>query len=106
MTTHARTTDDVTSHEAAARLVASGAMGTQCALVLVKLRLYPGSTSAELADLDEGDDALDRHLVARRLPNLRDQGLVRKGAPRKCQVGYGRAMTWWPIYQSKQGQLF
>lgn len=102
MTTHARTTDDVTSHEAAARMVASGLLNKQCREVLAALRKYPGRTSAELAR----DSGLERYKVARRLPDLRDQGFARKGGSRKCTHGQYRAVTWWPICEDKQGKLF
>ena len=98
MTALSRTTDPITSHEAAARVDVQ----TQCERVLGALKRYPGSTSKELAD--KGD--LNRYMVARRLPDLLQQGLARKGTPRSCNIGMGRAVPWWPVYEDKQRVLF
>lgn len=48
-TPRARRNDPETSHRAAARIKASGALGRQQALVLDYVRRFPGHTSAELA---------------------------------------------------------
>ena len=83
-------------------MVRTGALETQCEAVLFWLRKHPGLTSAELAK----ESKLDRHLVARRLPNLLEQGAARKGTPRMCGVGVGRAVTWWPSSRNRQKGLF
>lgn len=70
MTNLARRTDPETSHEAAERLVESGRHGSQKAVVYAALCEHPGITSKELALRAN----LDRHVVARRLPDLREDG--------------------------------
>ena len=84
--------DPITSHLAASQLTQSGARGKQKQRVLEALRSYPGRTSAELALAA----ALDRYLVARRLPDLRSDGLAQQGAIRQCGVTGKQAVTWRP----------
>jgi hypothetical protein len=37
---------------------------------------------------------LDRHMVARRLPDLKHDGLVEQGEMRTCKVTGRKAVTW------------
>ena len=100
-TTLARRTDPITSHIAAADHVQSGANDKQKFLVLTFLRRYVASlnrypTSAELAD----KYGMDRHMVAKRLPDLEREGLVAKDecmgqlTKRKCTVNGTTACIW------------
>lgn len=89
----ARNTDPDTSHEAAHELVDSGAQAQQQAQVATAVRQYPGLTSRELAF----SAGLDRHMVARRLPELESDGLVVHGAPRICSMSRKRCQTWLPV---------
>lgn len=91
-TVPARAGDPVTSHTAAAELVASGRQAVQQQAVLGAVRAQPGSTSAELAR----DFELDRYAVARRLPELERRGLIRRDGPRRCDATDRMAVTWWP----------
>lgn len=101
-TPRARSTDPETSHRAAARIKASGALGRQQALVRDWVARYPGHTSAELARemARERDDdprlwATYRPMLGRRLPEL-EPVHVRKGAPRCCEVTGELCIAWWP----------
>ena len=85
-----RRTDPATSHEAAAELVRSGRLDTQCSEVYAALRRHPGATSAEIA----AAEGLDRFLVARRLPDLVSRGLAERCQSRVCKVKGTRAITW------------
>lgn len=89
----ARNTDPDTSHEAARDLVDSGAQAQQQAQVATAVRQHPGLTSRELAF----SAGLDRHMVARRLPELESDGLVVHGAPRICSMSRKRCQTWLPV---------
>lgn len=86
----ARNTDPITSHDAAEHMRESGKIGEHERIVLELVKMFPDSTSRELAE----HTALGRHEVARRLPGLRDKGLVTQGEPRKCRLGRGRAVVW------------
>lgn len=86
----ARAVDPRTSHEAAAEVTRSGRRDRQAAQCLDAVRTWPGRTSMELARLAR----LDRYVVARRLPELRDAGYVVSEAARKCEVTGRSAMTW------------
>lgn len=87
----ARNSDPVTSHIAAEDITASGLRNSQKAEVLRWLKdSREAPTSAELAHRS----GLDRHMVARRLPDLERDGLVRKGASRDCGVSNRPAVTW------------
>lgn len=88
-----RNTDPDTSHEAARELVESGTQAHQHALVAAAVRAHPGLTSRELAC----SAGLDRHMVARRLPELEAEGLAVHGAPRICSMSRKRCQTWLPV---------
>lgn len=85
-----RRSDPATSRLAASETVESGRLGVQKAAVLAALREHTGSTSAELAQRS----GLDRYLVARRLPDLRRDGLVVAGQARHCMASGRLAVTW------------
>lgn len=94
----ARATDPRSSHEAAKEVTATGRAESECAQVLAALRDHPHTTSKELAERS----GLDYHLVARRLPELRDTyHQVTNGTSRICRAtGSSRrreVMTWDPV---------
>lgn len=89
----ARNTDPDTSHEAARDIVESGMQAQQQAQVAAAVRRHPGLTSRELADAA----SMDRHKVARRLPELEADGLVVHGVPRVCKLSGKRCQTWLPV---------
>lgn len=82
--------DPVTSHLAAAEITRSGLRASQKRAVLNAVARFPNRTSAELA----GATRLDRYLVARRLPDLRQDGFVEQGEIRICRVTGHKAVTW------------
>lgn len=90
----ARYTDPSSSQEAAAHIVSSGAQAHQHSLSASAVRKFPGLTSLELARAT----GLDRFMLARRLPELAKQGLIRRGMVRKCSASNGRSgCTWFPV---------
>ena len=70
----ARTTDPLSSHEAATEAERSGLIARQLDTVLAALKKTGGLTSAELAKRH----GLDRYMVARRLPEAERAGMVRR----------------------------
>lgn len=64
----------------------------QALLCLAAVVAHPGRTSQELCE----DTRLDRYVLARRLPELREAGKVRNGDNVRCSVTGRNAMTWWP----------
>jgi hypothetical protein len=88
-TPRARRSDPITSHEAAAQMAASGAIGRQAQEVLGAVMRWPGLTSLELGARLE----IDRWAVARRLPEL-EPAHVRRGEPRT--INGRRPVTGWP----------
>ena len=89
---HARTQDPVTSHEAAHAMEASGIAAAHRQRCLAAVEATPGLTAAEIAEAV----GLDRHEPSRRLPELRDQGLVLNGDLRICRARGRRSLTWFP----------
>ena len=89
----AHRSDPLTSFAAGERFERSGRLRGQMLLVLLGLRKWSGKTSAELAQLT----GLDRHAVARRLPNLSSRGLVERGPERMCSVCHCPCVTWRPV---------
>lgn len=98
-TPRARATDPRTSHEAAAAIKRSGALGRQQALVLALVRRFPGSTAGELAMYQSRADRAPfdgwRYRVSRRLPELAPAHIER-GEARECKALGTRQTTWWP----------
>ena len=83
--------DPVTSHAAAADLTTSGVRAARKAAVLDFLRRQAHPiTSFELAR----GMGIDRHDAAKRLPDLRRDGLVVNGAARACKITGRPALTW------------
>lgn len=85
--------DPQSSFQAAKRINLDGARHNQKAAVLRAVVRFGGHTSRELAVLAD----LDRHLVARRLPDLESDQLVTRGATRVCKESSKglSAVTWW-----------
>lgn len=86
-----RNTDPVTSRLAAEHMVVSGKLSNQHIETLKLVRANPGMTSEELAMRG----ILDRYQLARRLPELERDGLVRKGPVRKS--AHGRMAHTWEV---------
>ena len=86
----ARRTDPKTSREAAHELIESGRLSNQCSTVFSALEKHGPCTSAELAFAS----GLDRHMVARRLPDLAKRQLVRRYDSRTCAVTSRSACVW------------
>lgn len=90
--------DPATSHEAARLMVESGKLNEQGEAVLALVLRWPGRTSAELAGNAEAEriPGIDRHIVARRLPEIERTGRIFKGAAVVCKANGTKAVTWWP----------
>lgn len=86
----AHANDPITSYMAAARAESSGQIRTDARVCLEAVQRFPGSTSRELASAS----GLDRHAVARRLPELERAERIRKGPKRKCRIAGTLAVTW------------
>lgn len=92
----AANTDPKTSHLAAERIKATGALGEQQRRVLELVRKFPGLTSAELAaHIDAVNWKEHRPMIARRLPELAGVHIDRRDA-RVCKVTGSKCVTWWP----------
>lgn len=89
---HARTTDPSTSHQAAAAAERRGVAAAHRLLCLAAVTREPGLTAAEIAERV----GLERHKPSRRLPELRDDGLVVNGPARLCSVQGRLSITWVP----------
>jgi DNA-binding MarR family transcriptional regulator len=85
-----RRNDPESSKAVAREITESGLRTRQQAEVLRLVRAYPNSTSLELAQ----HGSLDRYAIARRLPELEQAGLVKRGEMRRCSVGARPALTW------------
>lgn len=94
----ARKSDEPTSHAAAREVTESGRREGQLLAVLALVRKYPGRTSLELASLSK----LDRHVIARRLPELETAGYISRGEIRKCTAGNRSAMTWYGVSRAPE----
>ena len=97
----ARATDPGTSHEAARHVVSSGLQADQQAVALAAVKLAPGLTSNELAS----QTVLDRYMLARRLPELEEAGMVWRGPKKPCEVSGRSACTWWPVAPRQNFEL-
>jgi len=88
----ARKTDPATSHLAASEGEASGRAHAQRQLCLAEVLKNPGKTAAEIAVAT----GLERHAPSRRLPELREAGLVTNGRSRICCITGRLSITWFP----------
>lgn len=115
--------DPATSALAESSITRSGERDRQQRIVRVLVEMFPGSTSAELAQLAEryclsvarniynheaGDKManrcqLDRWQIARRLPECETAGTVERAAPRKCSVKGRKSLTWVPLKAADRG---
>ncbi|WP_313243734.1 winged helix-turn-helix domain-containing protein [Stenotrophomonas rhizophila] len=89
----ARGTDISTSHEAAVHVVSSGLQALQQDRAACAVKQNPGLTSMELAKAT----GHDRYMLARRLPELLEDGRVWRGPKKPCEVSGRSACTWWPV---------
>jgi hypothetical protein len=87
-----RRSDPDTSREAASKIEASGEASNQRKRCLLAVNENPGQTAAEIAQAT----GMERHVPSRRLPELRDVGLVKNGESRQCAVTGNSSMTWFP----------
>jgi hypothetical protein len=93
----ARATDPASSHHAADKMQKTGKGRAQQLQVWELIRLHRGLTSMELSRTDTAKSmGLDRHMIARRLPELRQREEARNGAQRTCGVTGELSLTWWP----------
>lgn len=96
---HARTTDPLTSHQAARSMAESGALSSQAQATLDDLREYvrlwgSSPTAAELA----GADGPKRIMYNRRLADLADKyQVVRRCTARTCRILGSNCTTWEPV---------
>lgn len=86
----ARQSDPITSKLSARELAKTGARARQQRAILVALKHYTNCTSAELAR----HIGMERHVTARRLPELEHARLVSRGPQRKCEVTGRLSLTW------------
>ena len=97
-----RRTDPITSQLAADEVESSGVASRQRDICLAYVRAHhPGRTSAEIAV----ECGLNRYTPSRRLPELRDDGLVANGENRKCAITQRLCMTWWPVWGNERERL-
>lgn len=82
--------DPVTSYRAEEKITKSGKRKTQAMQILEALKQYPRHTSAELAE----KTIFNRYQVARRLPDLLHNNLVRQRESRICRVTGSESITW------------
>ena len=94
---HTRNSDPSTSHAAAAAAEQRGVAAAHRLLCLAAVTREPGLTAAEIAERV----GLERHKPSRRLPELRDDGLVVNGPARLCSVQGRRSITWMPATEAQ-----
>lgn len=87
-----RSTDPVSSTLAADAIERSGIAAAHRRLCLAQVQTHPGQTAAEIARAV----GLERHAPSRRLPELREAGLVANGPMRVCAVKGRQSLTWLP----------
>ncbi len=83
----ARKSDPPSSHEAAAKVESTGVAKHQRERVIDLVYLHPGKTSKELAAID---GEMDRHAVARRLPEAEAMKEIHRRQDGSSEL------TWWP----------
>lgn len=97
----ARGNDPSTSKEAARRLYRSGRLVGQRRIVLRTLSQNDGSTSAEIS-AKIGDD---RYLASRRMKELEEANLVKRGRTRICRTCGNMCLVWWILDKERVKHL-
>lgn len=87
----ARAKDPETSHIAAEKITESGKRVAACNIILAVLQEKDGLTSKEISARCD----LDRHQCGRRMVDLEQSNLIRRGEKRFCTVDGGQALEWW-----------
>ena len=95
--------DPVTSFIAAEKLAKSGKWTAQQKEVYEALKKRNGGTAGEICCYMAGVGYLNRFVVSRRMPELREKGLVEMGPKRKCGVIGSVCVTWWLAGTEEQG---
>ncbi len=90
MTPASKAADPITSYLAEKHVNCTGLRGHQQRQVAAIVKIYPGRTSAELSQLT----GLERHLIAKRLPECETAGAVCRGDHRQCTISGRLAVTW------------
>ena len=93
---HTRTTNPVTSDLAGQRMDAKEQRRKQALIVAKLVRMKPGMTSNELAELAKTPSKV-RHRIARRLPDAEKLGLVRRAPARPDHYTGRLGLTWVPV---------
>jgi DNA-binding MarR family transcriptional regulator len=83
----------LTSRIAKEELEETGVLARQRLVVLNPVWDYSNCTSAEIA----ARSGLDRHVIARRLPELEKMGQVERSIPRRCTVTGRMGYVWSPV---------
>lgn len=96
MPTLARNPDPETAHQATEEVESSGRAASQRHRCLLEIWKKPGRTAAEIAEAAN----LERHVPSRRLPELRQAGLVKNGQERACAVTGNPSKTWLPCVEN------
>lgn len=87
----ARSTDPDTSHEAARAITTSDRRASLKRQCLAYITAHPGRTAGEIGE----GTGLGHDRVWRRISDLKNEGLVQPGRPRRW---HGKAQeTWWPV---------
>lgn len=89
----ARSTDISTNHEAAAHVVSTGLQTAQQDRAAEAVKAHPGMTSMELAKAI----GRDRYMLARRVPELLEDGRAGRGPKKPCEASGRSACTWGPV---------
>lgn len=96
-----RNTDPVSSKLAAEYVEKSGKAETHRELCFAEVLANPGQTCGEIAK----SIGLDRVAAARRLPELREMGLIESKTIRICSVANRRCLTWTPTKAAENAYL-
>ena len=88
--TLSRRHDPITSHLAAEHIVETDKLGKMKKAAYDALTLNPGATASEL------DPAGIGSRIAKRLNDLRKDGLIRTHGEKTCSVTARLAQRWWP----------
>jgi predicted HTH transcriptional regulator len=80
-----------TSRIAEHNITKSGKRAAHCKIILKTLRQHNGSTSGELSLYCE----LTKEQIHHRMNDIVENGDIKRGDPRKCQVKKTKCSTWW-----------
>ncbi len=97
----ARTTDPITSHQAANEVRRNGQAKSDADEIYRVLSVHYGMTAGEIAAKLGGNEKNWTNVrVTRRTCEMEEEGRIRRGPARECRAKWRRMISWWRVIKT------